>query len=63
MSNLLNETRAAKHLGLAPNTLAGWRCSGKVDLPFIKIGRNIRYRLDDIEAFLQRNTQRQTEVK
>ncbi len=60
---LLNELRAAKMLGLAPNTLAQWRFSGRVDLPFIKIGRNIRYRPDDIEKFLQRNTQKQTEVR
>lgn len=62
VSHLLDERKTAKLLGIAPNTLAQWRFSGKVDLPFIRMGRNIRYRVSDIEDFLRRNTKNQSEV-
>ena len=62
VSHLLDERKTAKLLGIAPNTLAQWRFSGKVDLPFIRMGRNIRYRVSDIENFLRRNTKNQSEV-
>lgn len=34
----------AAALGISPQTLANWRCTRRNPLPFVKIGRNIRYR-------------------
>jgi hypothetical protein len=47
---------AAAFLGLAEQTLSVWRSTKRYDLPYIKVGRRIRYRLADLEAFLKRNT-------
>ncbi|TKB49932.1 helix-turn-helix domain-containing protein [Ferrimonas sediminicola] len=53
---LLNEQQAADYLDLQPNTLAVWRCRGRNDLPYCKIGRNVRYRKSDLDDFLNRAT-------
>ena len=51
MSNLINEIAAAQLLGLRRQTLTRWRWEGKGP-PFCKIGRAVRYRLPDVEAFI-----------
>lgn len=51
----LSETEAADCLDLEPKTLEDWRRLG-LELPFLKIGRSVRYRLSDILAFLDRST-------
>lgn len=53
---LLDTVAAAKFLGgdklpLNPGTLAVWRCIGRYDLPYEKIGRSVRYRLSDLRRF------------
>lgn len=55
-SRLLNSDEAAKLLAIGPNTLAIWRCRKNYNLPYVKIGRNVRYRLGDIEAFITERT-------
>lgn len=50
--NLLNEKEAAQILDTSPGTLSVWRSTGRYNLPFLKIGRNIRYRRSDIMAWL-----------
>jgi predicted site-specific integrase-resolvase len=44
---------AAQLLGVAPQTLAVWACTGRYSLPYIKIGKRVRYRLTDIENFIK----------
>lgn len=51
-SVLLDEKQAAEHLTVSPGTLQVWRSTGRYSLPFIKVGRNVRYRLDDLDAWL-----------
>lgn len=51
-TELLTDDEAAKRLGTSPNTLANWRATGRVTVPYIKIGRNVRYRAADLEAFI-----------
>jgi excisionase family DNA binding protein len=51
-SELLTDVEAAERLGTSPNTLANWRATRRVQVPFVKIGRNVRYRAADIEAFI-----------
>ena len=53
---IMGEGAAAHFLGVKPATLRGWRCTGSVNVPYVKIGRFVRYRGKDIEAFLDANT-------
>jgi len=53
---LLTREEAAEYLGVRPNTLAIWMHAGRYDLPVVKIGRAVRYRLEDLEAFVERHT-------
>ena len=55
-SPLLSRREAADFLGVAPQTLAAWKTAGRYDLPVVKVGRLAKYRLADLDAFLQRNT-------
>ena len=54
---LLSDLEAAAALDTAPATLAHWRSTGRYNLPFIKVGRKVRYKAGDLRAFLARRTQ------
>ncbi|MBT1177597.1 helix-turn-helix domain-containing protein [Bifidobacterium callimiconis] len=41
--------------GVSVNTLAYWRCTGK-GIPFVKMGRIVRYKRDDVLAYIQDHT-------
>lgn len=49
---LLTPDDVAEMLDISPQTLASWRTTGRYDLPFLRIGRLVRYRLSDVEEFL-----------
>lgn len=55
-SFLLDSEQTAMVLGVAPGTLEVWRCTGRYDLSYIKVGRKVRYRAGDIRAFLESRT-------
>ena len=60
---LLTTEQAAEMLGIAPQTLAVWRCKKRYDLPFVRIGsRRVRYRPEDIAAWLDANSSSTGEV-
>lgn len=52
----LAETEAAAYLGVKPTTLQIWRSTNRYPLPYIKVGRLVRYRLSDLDAFLAQRT-------
>lgn len=52
MENLMTREEVAKRLGLAVQTLAKWACEGGHGLPFVKLGRAVRYRPADVERFI-----------
>ena len=52
---LLSRKEAAKYLGCTAGTLAIWKCTKRYPLPYVKIGRNIRYRLSDLMDFIANN--------
>lgn len=52
----LTNDQAAEYLGITPRTLEVWRCTGRYGIPFIKVGRLVRYRQTDLDAFLDRRT-------
>lgn len=54
-SELLDPTQTAGRLGVKESTLAVWRCTKRYDLPYVKVGRLIRYRTSDVEAFIESN--------
>lgn len=54
---LLTTTEAAGYLSTKPHTLEIWRCTRRYALPYIKVGRNIRYRREDLDAFLRTRTE------
>ena len=54
--DLLTSEEASKRLGLKnKNTLGVWRTTKRYDLPYIKVGRLVRYRQSDIEKFINQN--------
>jgi excisionase family DNA binding protein len=56
--DLVGEVELAARLGVSRSTLQSWRYSGRGPR-FIKIGRLVRYRNTDVEAFLAACTQDQ----
>jgi len=49
---LLTRDEAARYLGLKPQTLAVWASTGRYELPFIRAGRYVRYRKQDLDRWL-----------
>lgn len=52
-SPLMSPTQAASYLSVEVATLAVWRCTGRYALPYLKVGRLVRYRKSDLDAFLE----------
>ena len=57
---LLSPEQAADALGLKPSTLSIWRSVGRYNLPYIKAGRMVRYRVGDVLAWLDRRARTHT---
>lgn len=54
---LLTEKESAALLGLENHqTLAVWRCNKRYLIPYIKIGRNVRYRMSDLQRWIDSRT-------
>jgi excisionase family DNA binding protein len=53
---LLTTEEAAGYLNIKPQTLNNWRVTKKVHLPFIRVGRLCRYRMEDLDAFIAART-------
>ena len=47
----LTQQEVADRLKLSVRTLERWRITSGVDLPYLKCGAAVRYRLADVEAF------------
>ena len=56
VSDLLDEKEAADFLKLASNTLSVWRSTKRYPLPYVRVGRCVRYRRADLEKFIAENT-------
>jgi excisionase family DNA binding protein len=52
-SPLLSPAQAASYLSVEVATLAVWRCTGRYALPYVKVGRLVRYRQSDLDDFLK----------
>lgn len=49
---LLTAAEVSSILGVTEGTLAVWRATNRYDLPYVKSGRLVRYREEDVEAFI-----------
>lgn len=56
-SELLSRKEAAAYLGVAEQTLAIWKCTKRYDLPHVKIGKLVKYKKSELDAFIARNVQ------
>jgi excisionase family DNA binding protein len=53
---LLTRTQAAQFLDVSAEALAVWASTKRYKLPFIKIGRKVRYRQSHLDEFLRSRT-------
>jgi excisionase family DNA binding protein len=53
---LFDSDQAANYIGVTPGTLEVWRCTKRYHIPFIKVGRLVRYRKSELDTFLERRT-------
>lgn len=53
----INEKRTAEVLGVKVSTLTNWRTTGRYALPYIKVGRLVRYRVADLAQWIARRRQ------
>ena len=56
--DLLSTQDAAVLLDVSPQTLEVWRCTKRYPLPYVKVGRNVRYARSAILAFIASRTVR-----
>ncbi|WP_123397316.1 helix-turn-helix domain-containing protein [Pseudomonas protegens] len=54
--DLLTPAQVATTLGLSHRTLAAWRSSRRNPLPYLKVGSRVRYRSQDVSAWLESQT-------
>jgi excisionase family DNA binding protein len=60
---LMTRKEAASYLGIKEQTLALWAHAHRYDLPYYKIGRTAKYKLEDLDSFIERNLQICAEVE
>lgn len=60
-SDLLSREEAAEYLGVSAKTLATWHCRKRYALPVVKLGRAVKYRVSDLEKFIESRTVGATE--
>jgi len=51
-SPLLSPSAVSTMLDVKVGTLAVWRCNGKYNLPYVKIGSRVMYRAEDVNTFI-----------
>jgi excisionase family DNA binding protein len=51
LNTLMTIDEVTEVLKISKGTLAVWRCTGRYQLPYIKIGRRVMYDKQDIDQF------------
>jgi excisionase family DNA binding protein len=54
--NLMPAEQAAKYLGVTTRTLANWRSMGYPNVPYVKVGRCIRYSPTDLDTYIAKHS-------
>lgn len=52
---LATQEEAAALIKINASTLQKWRSTGENNIPFVKIGRSVRYRVSDLKAYVERH--------
>ena len=55
--SLLTPAQVAEFLGVSIETLNVWRATNRYKLPYVKAGRLVRYRVQDLHAFVESRLQ------
>ena len=59
LDDVLTDTDGASELLHIPSaTLIKWRSTGENSIPYIRIGRQIKYRTADLRAYIEKHTVR-----
>ena len=58
---LMTVDEAASYLRLAPWTLRHWVCQKKI--PYVRLGRSVRFRRKDMERFVSQNVHGKIEAR
>jgi excisionase family DNA binding protein len=61
--NLITPENAANYLSVSVRTLAKWRSIGYPNIPYTKVGRCIRYKQSDLDAYLAKHTYNSMEAE
>lgn len=59
LKKLLNQDQAAEVLGVSPRTLESWRYNGGGPR-FYKLGQAVRYRAEDLDAWIEAGARHST---
>lgn len=54
--NLLTPAETSAILGVSVGTLQIWRTTRRYPLPYVKSGRLVRYKQEDVQAFIESRT-------
>lgn len=55
--DILTDTQGASRLlDIPASTLVKWRSTGENKIPFIRIGRQVKYRTIDLRAYIESHT-------
>jgi hypothetical protein len=54
---IVNTQEAAQLIRTPEKSLIKWRSTGEHNIPFIKIGRNVRYRTKDLRDWIESHVQ------
>jgi len=54
--SLMTPAEAADYLRVSEGTLTVWRCTGRHNLPFAKIGRRVMYRREALDRWIDART-------
>lgn len=55
-TDLIDPAPAAELLGVTEGTLSVWRSTGRYNLPFVKVGRKVKYSRKALELWLESRT-------
>jgi len=54
---IINTCEAARLICTPEKSLIKWRSTGEHNIPFLKIGRNVRYRTQDLRRWVESHVQ------
>ena len=56
IDTIIDTIGASKLLNIPAATLIKWRSTGQNNIPYIKIGHQVKYRTADLRVYIERHT-------